>query len=207
MRRQRHFSEPLQHLEENSLVVELHQLVAVVSLPYYGRCQLAVSEGQLGAGMCFAAGLREAFPNAAPLILEQQHLNGAAGRDAMSKQTGGEHTGVIHHQTVAWLQKLNKVIKVPVRDLSGFAVKRHKPGRVAPLQRRLRDQLLRQIVIKIMCFQQIQPFPIRRFFPRFTLTGQNEYDMMRPLEFTDICSRHKNNYFLCRPNVLYYIPK
>ena len=111
--------------------------------------------------MRLAARLREAFPDAVSLVLEQQHLNRAAGRDTVPEQARRKHAGIIHHQTVAWPQKLNKIVKMPVRDLAGFPVKRHKPGGVAPLQRCLRDQLFRQIVIKIMCFQQIQPFPTR----------------------------------------------
>ena len=207
VRRQRHFSEPFQHLKEDPLIVELHELVAVVPLPYYGRRQIAVSEGQLCPGVRLAARLRKALPDAVSLILEQQHLDRAAGRHPMAEQACGQHTGVVHDQAISWLQKLKQVVKMPVRDLARFPVERHEPGRVAALQRRLRDQLLRQIVIKIMCFQQIQPFPIRRFFPRFTLTGRNEYDMMRPLEFADICPSCKNILFLHKPNVLYYIPK
>lgn len=52
---------------------------------------------------------------------------------------------------------------MPVRDLARFPVERHEPGRVAALQRRLRDQLLRQIVIKSCVFNKYSPFQYADF--------------------------------------------
>ena len=61
-----------------------------------------------------------------PLILEQQHLDGAAGRLPMAQQPCREHAGVVHHQTVARLQQVDQIIKMPVRDLTGLPVERHQ---------------------------------------------------------------------------------
>lgn len=91
--------------------MELHELVAVVPLPYYGRRQIAVSEGQLCPGVRLAARLRKALPDAVSLILEQQHLDRAAGRHPMAEQACGQHTGVVHDQAISWLQKLKQVVK------------------------------------------------------------------------------------------------
>ena len=118
-----------------------------------------------------------------------------------------EHAKQEDVYTIGVVAEIKQIVKMPMCNRSCFPVERHKPGCVAPFQRRLRNQFFRQIIVKVMCFQQIQPFPIRRFFPRFTLTGRNEYDMMRPLEFADICPSCKNILFLHKPNVLYYIPK
>ena len=106
--------------------MELHELVAVVPLPYYGRRQIAVSEGQLCPGVRLAPRLRKALPDAVSLILEQQHLDGAAGRLPMAQQSCREHAGVVHHQTVARLQQVDQIIKMPVCDLTGLPVERHQ---------------------------------------------------------------------------------
>ena len=164
IRRQRHFTEPFKNLEENTRIVELHKLVAVLFLSDDGRGQLAVAEGQLCAGVRLAARLGQAFPDAIALILEKQDLDGSAGRDTVAKQPRRQDTGVIHDQTVARLQKLRKIIKMPVGDLAGFAVQRHEARGVPPLQRRLRDQLLRKLIVKIVSFQQTQPFLRTDFF-------------------------------------------
>ena len=44
VRRKRHLAKPFKHLKEDSFIVELHKLVAVIPLPYYSCRQLAVSE-------------------------------------------------------------------------------------------------------------------------------------------------------------------
>ena len=124
--RQGHFAETLEHLKEDPLIVELHELVAVFLLSDDRRGELSAAEGQFGAGMGLPSRLREAFPDAAALILEQQHLDGAAGRLPMAQQPCREHAGVVHHQTVARLQQVDQIIKMPVRDLAGLPVERHQ---------------------------------------------------------------------------------
>ena len=134
--------------------MELHELVTVFLLSDDRRGELSAAEGQFGAGMGLPSRLREAFPDAVSLVLEQQHLNGAAGRLPMAQQPCREHAGVVHHQTVARLQQVDQIIKMPVLHRAGALVQHQQAGAVPPLQRRLRDQFFRQIIVKIMSFQQ-----------------------------------------------------
>ena len=178
--RERHFPEALQNFKEDPLIVELHQLVSVVAFADDRRGQRAVAEGQFRPGVRLSAGLRQALPNAAALVLEQQHFHRAHGRHTVAQQTRGKHARIVQHQAVARVQQIDKLVEMTVSDLSGRAVQRHEPGGVAPLQRRLRDQLLRQVIVKIVCFQQVFPLFPAEFQISFTLTDTAAYAIMKP---------------------------
>ena len=68
--RQRHLAKAFEHLEENALIVELHELVAVVHLADDRSRQLAVTERELRPRVRLAPGLREAFPHAVSLVAQ-----------------------------------------------------------------------------------------------------------------------------------------
>ena len=54
---------------------------------------------------------------------------------------------------------VDDVIKMTVIDLAGEAVHHQKPAVRALLERILRDQLLRQVIIKVFCFHAVfSPF-------------------------------------------------
>ena len=71
--------------------MELHQLVSVITFADDRRGQRTVAEGQLRPGVRLSAGLRQALPNAAALVLEQQHFHRAHGRHTVAQQTRGKH--------------------------------------------------------------------------------------------------------------------
>ena len=60
-----------------------------------------------------------------------------------------QHPGIVQNQAIAWPQKLGQIVKVGVLQLSAFLIQPQEPGPIPPLQRRLGDQLLRKIKIKI----------------------------------------------------------
>ena len=152
--RQGHFPQALQHLQEDALVVEANQLVAVLqSLLHRGR-QGPVAKGEGGPLLGLAARLRQALPEAVALVPEQQHLHRALGGLPMAQQPGRQHPGVVQHQTVAGIEIVQNLIEMMVADLPGLPVQGHQPGAVPPLQGRLGNELRRQLIIKIVGFQQ-----------------------------------------------------
>lgn len=76
--RKRHFAEALEQLEEDPLIVELHQAVAALLLGRDRRGERAVAERELRTGVQLAARLGKAFPDAAALVLQEQQLHGSA---------------------------------------------------------------------------------------------------------------------------------
>ena len=71
-----------------------------------------------------------------------------------------EHAKQEDVYTIGVVAEIKQIVKMPMCNRACFPVERHKPGCVAPFQRRLRNQFFRQIIVKVMCFQQIQPFLI-----------------------------------------------
>ena len=157
--RKRHLAEALEQLEEDPLIVELHQAVAALLLGRDRRGERAVAEREFSTGMQLSARLGKAFPDAAAFVLQKQQLHGSARRHAVAEQARGQHARIVHHKAVARLQVVHDIIKMPVLQLAGLPVEHHQAGAVAPLQRCLCDELLRQIIVKITGFQEIRPFP------------------------------------------------
>ena len=150
--RQWHLAQPLQNFQENPLIVEFHHPVPVFpDLPDSG-CQFAVAKNDLVSRLHFPSGLAQALPALVPQVPQQKHLHHTAS-GAMTHQPGGQHPGIIHHQAVPRLQVLHNIIKMPVGHFSGPAVQNHQPGSVPPLQRRLGNQLFRQVIVKVAGFQ------------------------------------------------------
>ena len=103
--------------------------------------------------MELAVGLDEAFPQAAALVRQQQHLGCAAAWYAVPQKPRRNDARFIDDQRVTGIQVVQNIVKMPVADFSGLAVQDHQPGGVPLLQRGLSNQLLRQVIVKIMCFQ------------------------------------------------------
>ena len=95
-----------------------------------------------------------------------------------AEQAGRQHAGIVEHQTVARLQILHKIAEMAVLQRARAAVHDHQPGCVARLNRRLRDQLLRQIVVKVTCLHIIFLFRIIPF-NKFRLTPMPFHGMIK----------------------------
>ena len=80
-----------------------------------------------------------------------------------AEEPGGQHAGVVHHETVPLPQQLRELVEVPVFHLPAVLIETEEPGRVPALQRRLCDQLRRQIKVEIGFFQCVHLvfFPTR----------------------------------------------
>ena len=154
--RQGHFSQMLQNLQENSLVIKAHQTVAVRQDLGDLRGQFAIAEGELGPLPHVPSGAHQALPGLLSPVDQQQHLAGTAPRQPLAQQAGGQDPGIVQNQAVAGIQKVRQFIEMVMLPGTGVPVQGHKPGAVPPFQRRLRDQLLRELVVKIACFH-VQP--------------------------------------------------
>ena len=147
--RQRHFAEPVEHLHEDAVEEKTDEAVPVGELRHDLGGQLAAAEADSGARTQLFPGTHETFPIFFAALRQQKDLADAAAGEAIADQSGGQHAGIVQHQAVSGLQELRQVIEVPVRKRSGLAVQTHQPGGVPARKGRLRDQLLREIEIKI----------------------------------------------------------
>ena len=140
--------------------MEADELVAVVHGLLHRGGESAVSKRKLRARLGLASRLGEAFPQAVALVPEQQHLHGAHGGHPVSQETRRQHAGVIEHQAVSGVQKIHDFVKMVVSHGAGGAVEGHKAGAVPLFQGCLGNELRRQLIEKIMCFQQFDLFPM-----------------------------------------------
>ena len=60
-----------------------------------------------------------------------------------------QHAGIVEHETVAGVQVIDNIAKMPVLQSTGLFVEHHQARGVPRLNRRLGDQLLRQVKVKI----------------------------------------------------------
>ena len=150
--RQGHLAQALQHLQEDALIMEPDQLIARIQGVHNRGRQGAISKGQLRTGLGLSARFGQAFPDAVSLVLEQKNLHGP---HPVAQKACRQHTGVVEYQAVSGIQQIQNVIKMPVTDVPGSPIQGHEPGSVPLLQRCLGNQLLRQIIVKIMSFQAI----------------------------------------------------
>ena len=140
--RQGHFPQPLQHFQKNAVIVECEDLVSVLTCAYHIGAQLPLPKAQMGARRGLAARAGQALPLSPAQIPQQHHLHAAAG-GAAAEEPGGQHAGVVHHETVPLPQQLRELVEVPVFHLPAVLIETEEPGRVPALQRRLCDQLRR----------------------------------------------------------------
>ena len=151
IRRQRHFAQPLEHLQKDAVIVKLHDLVAVGDRVDDRGGQLPVTKRERSAGLCLSARSGQALPLAVAKVAQQQHFDRTAGA-AVAEQARREHARIVEHKAVVRAQELRQVIKVVVGNGAGRFIQRQQPGSIAALERCLRDELLRQVKIKIRFF-------------------------------------------------------
>ena len=154
---QRHPAQALQQLQENAVVVEADQAVAsLADLQDLGG-EKPVSEGEPGPLSKLLSRPDQALPDLIAPVYQQQDLYRAAAGLPVAQQPGGQHPGIVEHQTVAGPQQGGQVIKVQVPGGPGLLVQHHEPGAVPPVQRGLGDELLGEVIVKIRCLQTILP--------------------------------------------------
>ena len=137
--------------------MEADQALAVGLLRLDGGGELALPENHLSAGAQLLAGADQTLPKALPLVGEQQHLTHAAG-GPVADEAGGQHPGVVQHQTVPRAEELGQLIEVMVLGGPSVLVQGQQPGGVSTLQGGLGDELLGQVKVKIRSFQTYVAF-------------------------------------------------
>ena len=90
IRRQRHFAQPLKHLQEDAVIVKLHDLVAVGDCVDDRGGQLPVAKRERSAGLGLAARAGQALPLAVAEVAQQQHFDCTA-RTPVAEQARREH--------------------------------------------------------------------------------------------------------------------
>ena len=133
--------------------MKLHDLVAIGDRIDDRGSQFPVTERQRSAGLCLASRPGQALPFAVAEVAQQQYLDRAASTP-VPEQTRRKDTRIIEDQAVVRVQKLRQLIKVVVLDRTGRFIQRQKPGGIAALERRLCDELLRQVKIEIRFFHE-----------------------------------------------------
>ena len=133
--------------------MKLHDLVAIGDRIDDRGGQLPIAERECSAGLGLASRSGQTFPFAVAEVAQQQDLDRSAGT-AVSEQARRKHAGIIEDQAVVRTQKLRQLIKVVVLDRAGRFIQGQQPGGIAPLKRRLCDELLRQVKIEIRFFHE-----------------------------------------------------
>ena len=111
--RQRHFAQPLQHLQEDALIIKADDAVAALRHALHGSLQFPVAEKDLRAGLGLSSGAAETFPAALPQIPQQHQLHAAAGGPG-ADQPGRQHPGIVKDHAVPFPQIVQQLIKMPV---------------------------------------------------------------------------------------------
>ena len=140
IRRQRHGAELVEDFQENALIVETDQAVAVRLNSLDGCGQQAVTEGQLYAGAGLFARTRQALPQTVALVGQQQHLDRRNMADSVAHQTRRNDARIVEYHAVARLNILQQIAEMTVRHRAVSAVEHHQTGRVTLLQRMLGNQ-------------------------------------------------------------------
>ena len=151
---QGHFSQSVQHLQKNALVLEMHQPVAAGQLFGDLGGELPISEGDTGAGAQFLTGPHQTFPRVLTPVNEQQDLTGSAAGEPMTQQSGRENTGVIEDQTVAGPQIVRQIVEVAMFPCTGILIQHQQAGGIPPGNGGLGNKLLGEFKIKITGFHR-----------------------------------------------------
>ena len=154
---QGHLTQLIQDLLKDALVDKLDNAPAKVGAAFYNRSEHAVAKADHATGFQPSSGAHQSFPVVLIQALQQRYLAGDAAVLLLSDQPGGDHLGVIDHHCVTWIQIGWQIKKMPVCPQPIFTVADQHPASIPGIQWRLGDQLLGQIIVKIMGFHQRRP--------------------------------------------------
>ena len=149
IRRQRHFSQLIQDLFENPLIMELDQTVSLIYNINDLTLQDTVTKSDLCTRTCFFSRLYKTLPDIIFAAFQKQDLDQRSCLFLVTIKTCRDNLGIIDHKTVSLMQVIQYIGKMTMFDTSIFQGQMHQSGRTSVLQRILSDQFLRQIIIKI----------------------------------------------------------
>ena len=136
--------------------MEPDQTVAVRLHGFDRCCQQAVAKGQFDAFAGLAARTGQAFPQAIPLVGEQQHLDRRCFADCMAHQASRDDARIVEHHAVARLHIVEQIAEMAVRHRTVRPIEYHQARGVTLRKRMLRDQPFGQIKVKITFFHCIK---------------------------------------------------
>ena len=155
----RHLAEAVEHLLPDTLELEADDTVSVIDGVDDLALQQALAELDARTVPKLLARLDETLPVGRAEATQKQYLDMCAGTGLLAMETCRNNLRVIDHEAVALMKIIDDIIKMTVVDLAGEAVHHQKPAVRALLERILRDQLLRQVIIKVFCFHTVfSPF-------------------------------------------------
>ena len=111
--RQRHLSQPLQYLEEQTIIPEMDDPVAAIRHLFHNACQLSVTEADFCSGAHLFSRTAQTLPAAAAKISEQDDLD-SASRGPDAEKTRRDHSGVVQDQAVTGLKVGRQIIEISV---------------------------------------------------------------------------------------------
>ena len=149
VRRQRHLAQLVQDLLKDSFEAELHKAVSFFRLPDDSSFQKSVPELDDCACTAFLPGLHQGFPDVVFFSGEKQDLDLRAGPFLHADEPRRDHLGVVDHQAVPASQILFDVPEGLVFRFPSLPVQDHQPRGSPVFQGILRDEFLREFVIKI----------------------------------------------------------
>ena len=195
VRRQRHLAQAVEHILKHALILKAHGAPAVLSHRQHLGPQLALAEHEARAGLGLFAGLEDDLPVGEVQPAQQQELNRPAGTLLHAVQACRDDAGLVDDEHVAGIQIVDHIVKDSVLDGACVSVIDQQAAGIARTGRRLRDQLLRQVVVKIGCLHSLPslseyvglpPKPARGHCPR-TPSSLRAY--LRSLSINDQSSR------------------
>ena len=106
------------------------------------------------AGLCLFRRLADDLPDLFAGRLQKQKLDRRTGVRADAVKPCGQDLGIIENQAVPRPEKGRDLAEYVMLDRPAFPPKHEQPAAVARLERRLRDQLLGQVIVKIAFFHE-----------------------------------------------------
>ena len=149
VRRQRHLTEPVQHLLKNSIIIKLHQTISIVQNIHDFCGQRAVAKGHSRSRAKLLAGTHQCLPDIILTPLQQKNFRICAGSLLGSEESCRNHSGVVQNQRLSRLQVINNVMENLMLQLTGIPVNAEHSAAVPLLIGILRNQFLWQVKIII----------------------------------------------------------
>ena len=112
-------------------------------------CEKSVPEADDGSRFCLFSRLYQCLPHIVTFSFQKQYLNPCICSHLTSVQAGRNDLRVIDDKAVPRVQISSDMFKISMLDFSCFPVQMQQPGSGTVGKRVLRDQFLRQIIIKI----------------------------------------------------------
>ena len=151
-----HFAEAVQNFEKNSPIQEAYDAVPVRQHGFNHCTEFTGPEDDFSAFTEPSARTAEALPAISAKVPQKNQFR-CAPACPVAQQPGGENSGIIDDQAVAFPQQRRQFVKHAVCQRSALPVEAKQPGMIAFWNRSLRDQFRRKIIVKVGFFHPYSP--------------------------------------------------